>query len=189
MLRARSCSMQLLRGSWFMQHAAGQSIKEIDGSMQLAPWRPVWRGNSPPHFWRRSVWRVAAVAMTKQGLVINQTLTKFIVANLIFGVASYGQQPNIKCAGCSAPLLWRTFPAPHSVVSFAPDDSAASSTVSSSKQLRQKGVARHPLWRGRVWLQTKQPQRARLQRAAATRRAYDSALKALCLVLVISDNA
>jgi hypothetical protein len=26
-----------------MQHAAGQSIKEMYGSMQLAPWRPVWR--------------------------------------------------------------------------------------------------------------------------------------------------
>lgn len=59
---ARSCNMQLLGGSWFMQHAVGQSIKEMDGSMQLlgAPWRPVWRRNSQPHFWQRNLWRVAA---------------------------------------------------------------------------------------------------------------------------------
>ena len=63
-----------------MQHAVGQSIKEMDGSMQLlgAPWRPMWRRNSLPHFWRRNLWRVAAVAVAN---------TKVVVANLMLSVA------------------------------------------------------------------------------------------------------
>lgn len=42
-------------------------------------------------------WLPTAVAVVNQQLVINQTPTKVVVANLMLSMASYGQQPNIPC--------------------------------------------------------------------------------------------